>query len=791
MLVLTLERPKNFFFKAGQYLWLVLPQRSAEHGVVDRRPFSISSGVEESSLELVIRITDSDYHKALRRLKAGDLVQVIAPFGSTFLPGEEGAIMISGGTGVSPFLSILRSRLPGTFSLYAFETKKRPLHCKKEILELGKIGKNQVSIFAGIPKKSQLASVETAGDSRPVFISGKESFVTTVTAELSRLGVKSDRFRYEGSRPLTADRNEIAEIFSSVEALDPAMKGIASASNEVTPFEKQSLWKKMARQLLLWVFLPILMIFVIISGIEVYTELRQIAWLHITVVALFALLLSIRPFIPKNSKPINIGLVIVSFLALLSMRNEPEFAAVTFPWIIMFPIIARLFVPARIAFIMNSVFIVLVIFIEFGVQAGLLDFPALPNAVSDIFILIFTAAVSQIMARIEEQYEQNLQGQVLKQAQLLKELKKNLRLSEMFTLVSQQTSSHVIITDHAGKILYANSAAERLTGYALKEMRGQTPRLWGGLMSPVFYQTLWMKKVKGESVSREIVNRHKGGRLYTALGRITPLLRDGRVIAFVATEEDISHLKEVDKAKTEFVSLASHQLRTPLSTIGWYSEMLLAGDAGLVTDKQKEYLAEIYHGQKRMTELVSALLNVSRLELGMFTIEPATTDIVAVGRAVMTEIAPFAKLKQLDIVSDFSADIPAIPADAKLLFMIYQNLLSNAVKYTPEGGKIRFSLFVDKKQDNVVCRVEDSGWGIPSSQQPLIFTKLFRADNIKDKDVDGTGLGLYIVKSAVDQAGGKIWFESAENHGTTFFVTFPVEGMKKQINAANTESEDE
>ncbi len=120
-------------------------------------------------------------------------------------------------------------------------------------------------------------------------------------------------------------------------------------------------------------------------------------------------------------------------------------------------------------------------------------------------------------------------------------------------------------------------------------------------------------------------------------------------------------------------------------------------------------------------------------------------------------------------------------ADPKLLRMVVQNILSNAVKYTPEGGKIELSIsLADKK--NILLKISDTGYGIPKNQQDRIFTKLFRADNVRDKDTDGTGLGLYIVKSIVENSGGKIWFKSSgeeENSGTTFYVELPLDGVKK------------
>ncbi len=256
--------------------------------------------------------------------------------------------------------------------------------------------------------------------------------------------------------------------------------------------------------------------------------------------------------------------------------------------------------------------------------------------------------------------------------------------------------------------------------------------------------------------------------------------KNGRPISCVVIFEDITKEKQIDKAKTEFVSLASHQLRTPLSTVNWYTEMLLAGDAGKINKKQKKYLDEIYTGNQRMVELVNDLLDVSRLELGTFSVDTEPTDIVKLAQDVMKEQNPQITERKIKLTSDFAKDIPIMQADQKLLRIVFQNLLSNAVKYTPEGGSIKFGISLDKEKHHVNIQVADTGYGIPKNHRDKIFTKLFRADNVREKDTKGTGLGLYIVKSIIDLTEGTIRFESEENKGTTFYVSLPIEGMKKR-----------
>ena len=204
--------------------------------------------------------------------------------------------------------------------------------------------------------------------------------------------------------------------------------------------------------------------------------------------------------------------------------------------------------------------------------------------------------------------------------------------------------------------------------------------------------------------------------------------------------------------------------------------MLLAGDAGKVNKEQKEYLEEIYKGNQRMVDLVNALLNVSRIELGTLAVDPKPTNLIDQAESVLNEIKPLIINKKLKVVKKFGKAIPEINLDDKLMRIVWQNLLSNSLKYTPEKGQIGIAISKDKT--NVKIEVSDTGMGIPKRQQKNIFTKLFRADNVREKETDGTGLGLYIVKSVIEQFGGQVWFKSVENKGTTFYATIPLKGIK-------------
>lgn len=238
----------------------------------------------------------------------------------------------------------------------------------------------------------------------------------------------------------------------------------------------------------------------------------------------------------------------------------------------------------------------------------------------------------------------------------------------------------------------------------------------------------------------------------------------------------IKKLKQIDEAKTEFVSLASHQLKAPLTALNWYAEMILNGDAGRITKEQKTYLHEIIASKKRMTSLADALLNISRIEMGTLAINPKPTNIAKLIKSTLFDFNSEIQEKQIKVTTTFSKKIPKISVDPNLTRVVFQNLLSNAIKYTPKHGSISINLSNNNR--DILFQIQDSGCGIPQEQQKHIFSKLFRADNTKD--IEGNGLGLYIVKSVIETMNGSIWFTSEENEGTTFFITIPIVGVKKQ-----------
>ena len=237
---------------------------------------------------------------------------------------------------------------------------------------------------------------------------------------------------------------------------------------------------------------------------------------------------------------------------------------------------------------------------------------------------------------------------------------------------------------------------------------------------------------------------------------------------------DITYIIEIDKVKSEFISLASHQLRTPISVINWYTEMLLSGDAGALNKEQKDYLEQIQEGNEQMSKLVSDLLNVSRLGTGSIKIKKKATCLADMIKKIIYENESLAKKKRCRLLfNEPEIKLQKISVDPKLINQVIHNLLINAISYSAKKEKSEIDVEVEENSTDYIISIKDNGIGIPKKDQSRIFQKFFRADNAKLIEADGNGLNLYISKVIIEAHDGKIWFKSAENKGTTFYVSLP------------------
>lgn len=492
---------------------------------------------------------------------------------------------------------------------------------------------------------------------------------------------------------------------------------------------------------------------------------------------------------------------------------------------------------------------------------------------------------------------------------------------QKFKQAVDNSFDHVIISDPDGKILYANTTAENLTGFSFDEMKGKTPALWGKQMPLTFYQKFWETiKTKKQTYAGEVTNRKKDGTKYLATIRVSPILDNKKNVRFfvgveqdvtedrrqeeikkqhvaeleevnrqVTTEkvraegilrylrsigegvfatdrrgtivfcnataaamigkdadtligencqsvfhfcigdddmacdfspfaeairmkktmsfvaktflveqgkhvpvsgtfsliievdhiagaiivfQDITERYELEQMKDRFLSVAAHQLRTPLGSMRWNMELLEGGDLGKLPKLAKEAVGELRKNSERMMLLVNDLLNVSRIDQTTIKEIPEETDLKEIVVEAAKALRGEAEKKKMKCYCSFPEnEVPKISLVRKHVFEAVENLFSNAVRYGKEGGKVECAVIVTDRE--IVLSVSDDGIGIPKEDQTKIFAKFFRAGNAVRSFTDGSGLGLSVVKAYVEESGGTISFESEENVGTTFTVKFP------------------
>ncbi|MSU74450.1 HAMP domain-containing histidine kinase [Candidatus Kaiserbacteria bacterium] len=277
-------------------------------------------------------------------------------------------------------------------------------------------------------------------------------------------------------------------------------------------------------------------------------------------------------------------------------------------------------------------------------------------------------------------------------------------------------------------------------------------------------------KTEKEGVEQKVIERTQElERIAKELNQSNRLLTKREKELTIANE----HLLELDKVKTEFISVAAHQIRTPLTGIRWALKEIIDEKYGKITEEQAYLLKQAHQNSARLVKLVGSLLNVAEIEEGKYLYRPAPVQIESVVQSVIDSLQEKIKISKIEFkFIKPEKDLPKVAMDMEKMQIAIQNLLDNSIKYTLPHGKVIVSL----KQENekVVFSIQDTGIGIPKDQQEKIFTKFFREAGAIKMETEGSGLGLVIVKNIIEAHGGKIWFESEGGSGTTFYFQLPV-----------------
>jgi len=333
------------------------------------------------------------------------------------------------------------------------------------------------------------------------------------------------------------------------------------------------------------------------------------------------------------------------------------------------------------------------------------------------------------------------------------------RLSEMDAIL-RQVNDGVVVLDMQNRVLMANQALRQTFALGDEDFSGKA-------VGQIFTNPAFLEAINDQNAHR---NRHE---VQNQAGRVF-YVRVSRVpdMGTVASLHDISYLKELDKLKGDFVNTVSHDLRSPLTAILGYVELIER--AGKVNAQQAEFIRRVKTSVHATTNLIDDLLNLGRVEVGALDeLAPVNMKLLVVN--MMTDLQPAVQAKGQTLHLGKTASLPPVLGSRTHLSQLVDNLIGNAVKYTPPGGKIRVTLRVEQKQ--LIIRVTDNGPGIPLEEQGRIFEKFYRASNV-GKEVQGTGLGLAIVKTIVDNHRGRIWVDSKPGKGSVFTVVLPVADAK-------------
>lgn len=344
-------------------------------------------------------------------------------------------------------------------------------------------------------------------------------------------------------------------------------------------------------------------------------------------------------------------------------------------------------------------------------------------------------------------------------------------------LVDQLPLGVFLLREPSAEIVRMNELAVQLLGKNINNMNGVSTfvRQNGSPYPEDELPYTLVRKTKIPITKSDIYFRYPDMRMAAFRMTSVPVLdANGNTLYIISTLLDITDIKAVEREKSDFVSLASHQLRTPISIINWYVELLSAPeDMAKLSEDQKSFIAQIKESSQRMSKLIDTLLNASRIELGTFHGEGTMFDMVQVTDIAIRDTMALAQTKHQHIEKVYDLATPLISGEPKLGQVVVQNLISNAVKYTGDGGKIIIKVESHPEEETVHLTVEDNGIGIPDQEVSRIFSRFYRASNARDVDSSGSGLGLSIVRSLLERAGGKITFSKAEGGGTHFEVVLP------------------
>ncbi|MBI5590284.1 MAG: response regulator [Deltaproteobacteria bacterium] len=347
--------------------------------------------------------------------------------------------------------------------------------------------------------------------------------------------------------------------------------------------------------------------------------------------------------------------------------------------------------------------------------------------------------------------------------------------SRLRTLVNR-ISDGVMCTNHGHRVALANPAFLRMIGCAAESVigRGVDDFIYIPRICEMIREASANNDVEASELIEEIpVNGHGQSEEMILNVRCVPFRdRTGRNIGVITVLHDITTLKKMDRMKSEFVSMVSHEIRSPMNSVLMQIQVILDGLAGELSEKQRDILTRAFQKIENLAHMTTELLDLARIESGLITLE---REPVAMADVIRDQVAfhfPMAVSASIEMVIDIPETLPLVLANRRNMEEVLSNLLTNAVKYSPGGGRVTVSASIIN--DYLCIRVKDTGLGISDEDQNRIFQRFYRVKDEKTRYINGTGLGLSIVKSILESHQGRIKIESQPGEGSTFSVFLPI-----------------
>ncbi len=351
----------------------------------------------------------------------------------------------------------------------------------------------------------------------------------------------------------------------------------------------------------------------------------------------------------------------------------------------------------------------------------------------------------------------------------------NFAHNEVFASLYERSPVGYLTIESDGSVVDSNPAAINLLSCTSDEIKAVN--FYSLLISDVDTDAsvIGSKAEAGVTINdKEVsINTLSGEIIWITLSVFVSGNKNQRIVSLF----DVTDKKSIDTAKSEFVALATHQLRTPISAIRWNVELLERNLRETKTDDQERYLIKIERNVFRMIDLINDFLSVSKLEMGTFATNEEDIVLSEFLLKVLDEFSEKITEKQIIVNKKLTSSETVIKTDVRLLHIIISNLISNAVKYIESGGELNLS--AELRSETIAISIRDNGIGIPKTEISKLFTKFYRASNAQSHQTEGTGLGLYVVKQSVELLGGAISVESGEGEGAMFVILLPISLVSK------------